>query len=152
MELRRISDQGPESLVEYFEEFVQSKKMAELIRHIEQNLDAPMHWATTSHSWFYLTAIDHWDPLRARLFVYARRHGFEIHYRATEEFTGWDSSFERIHARDVVEATEAVEFALHHAVLNPPGRGEYPTTTLHSQNPSNESVPAENATKHPDSV
>lgn len=133
MELRRISDQGNESLVEYFEQLGQSthaihraisKQMIELILHLQDTVDAPMHWVTTSHFWFYFGAVDHWDPLKARVFVYPHPQGFEIRFRSTQQFIDWITSFESIVASTVIEATAAIQFALEKAILEPDGRSQ----------------------------
>jgi hypothetical protein len=131
MELKRVSAQGNESLIDYFEALGQSPhlsfqalgtKMVALIWHLEQAVDAPAQWATTSHGWFYFGAVDHWDPWKARVFVYGRPDGFEIRYRSTEQFIDWTQSFTSIQAADVIEATTAIERALQEAILNPVGR------------------------------
>lgn len=131
MELKRVSAQGNESLIEYFEAFGQSSypsfralatKMVALIHYLEQTVDAPAQWVTTSHGWFYFGAVDYWDPLRARVFVYARPEGFEIRYRSTEQFIDWTQSFTSIQATTVIEAATAIEQALQEAIHNPLGR------------------------------
>lgn len=131
MKLQRITDQEGESLQDYFEELGGwphpgmrsfADRMIALIQCLERDVDAPLHWATTSHYWFYLSLVDHWDPCKARVFVYARREGFEIRYRSTEAFLDWDRSFCVVHATDVADACRAIARALNVAVVDPQGR------------------------------
>jgi hypothetical protein len=132
MQLKRVSAQGDESVIEYFDSLgsrgshatVRSfaDQMIALIQHLEQMVDAPPQWVTTSHYWFYLSSVDHWDPWKARVFIYASPNGFEMRYRITEAIIDWEQSFATLQARDVQEAGHVIAWALEAAIPNPQGR------------------------------
>lgn len=132
MELRRITDQGGESLSEYFAKVgehgdehesrrIFSEQMIALISFLEQEVDGPPQWVTTSHYSFYMGGVDHWDPWKARVFVRLLEEGFQIRYRSAPELN-WEASFTILSAGSVHEAAALVEMALQQALPHPPGR------------------------------
>lgn len=131
MQLKPISAQGSRGLESYFKHLAARAghdpwfnglvvKMIELVQHLEQDVDGPPKWVTTSHVLFYISDEDSYNPDKAKVYVEPTEDGYKIQYRVLNEVTWpenggeWDYSqvFAEWKANTVAEAGEMIIKAL----------------------------------------
>lgn len=127
MEVRRISNQGPQTVVEFYRELFElwaqerdrklPQCMLDLLRELTSDGPAPLVWGVTSHERLALHATDDW---KAPTLVFIAPHSdgsWHIECSLPPELQPWPEAIVTGHTSELSEAVRRVHLGLKWAGL-----------------------------------